>query len=78
MTKILKMITAVILAAFTAMCSIPAHAIEEDPSVTENLYAEYSIIMDAESGQVISSKNPDETMYPASMTKMMTAIRLDQ
>ncbi|MEM9572894.1 MAG: D-alanyl-D-alanine carboxypeptidase family protein [Pseudomonadota bacterium] len=35
--------------------------------------ADYAVIMDHESGEVLWSKNGDELMIPASMTKMMTA-----
>jgi D-alanyl-D-alanine carboxypeptidase (penicillin-binding protein 5/6) len=35
--------------------------------------AEYAVIMDHESGEILWSKNGDEPMIPASMTKMMTA-----
>ncbi len=38
------------------------------------LSAEAWIMIDAESGKVLSSKNPDKRMYPASLTKMMTCI----
>lgn len=31
-----------------------------------------SIIMDAQSGEVLASTNPDKKLYPASLTKMMT------
>jgi len=31
-----------------------------------------SIVVDARSGEILSSVNPDETRYPASLTKMMT------
>ncbi len=35
--------------------------------------AEYAVIMDHETGQILYSKRGDEPMTPASMTKMMTA-----
>lgn len=35
--------------------------------------ADYAVIMDYESGEVLYSKNGDEAMIPASMTKIMTA-----
>lgn len=38
------------------------------------LSAEAWIMIDAETGDVLSSKNPDKRMYPASLTKMMTCI----
>lgn len=38
------------------------------------LSAEAWIMIDAETGKELSSKNPDKRMYPASITKMMTCI----
>ena len=35
-----------------------------------------SIVIDARSGAVLSSANPDEPRYPASLTKMMTIYML--
>jgi D-alanyl-D-alanine carboxypeptidase (penicillin-binding protein 5/6) len=35
--------------------------------------AEYAVIMDHETGQILYSKRGEEAMTPASMTKMMTA-----
>ena len=35
--------------------------------------ADYAVIMDHETGEILWSKNGDELMVPASMTKMMTA-----
>ena len=35
--------------------------------------AEFALLQDFETGAILYSKNPDERMYPASMTKMMTA-----
>ena len=36
--------------------------------------AEYAVIMDHETGQILYSKRGDEPMTPASMTKMMTSV----
>ena len=36
--------------------------------------AEYAVIMDHETGEILWSKNGDTPMIPASMTKMMTAL----
>ena len=36
--------------------------------------AKAAILIDGESGQVLYSKNPDEKLYPASITKLMTAL----
>lgn len=52
---------------------IQAHALD-DHSLTNEIQADYAIVIDRDTGQVLSEKNADEKMYPASMTKMMTAI----
>ena len=40
----------------------------------ENLYSPYAILIDASSGEVISEYNSGDKIYPASLTKIMTAI----
>jgi D-alanyl-D-alanine carboxypeptidase (penicillin-binding protein 5/6) len=45
--------------------------IEKAPDVK---YAEAAVLMDLDSGRLLYSKNPQEKLYPASTTKMMTAI----
>lgn len=49
-----------------------ASAFGQIPSPPEVSLKSY-ILMDASSGEVLASQNPDETMHPASLTKMMTA-----
>lgn len=39
-----------------------------------HLASEAAILMDAETGQVLYEKNADQKMYPASITKIMTAL----
>lgn len=38
------------------------------------VYAEAAVVMDMDSGAVLYSKNADEKMYPASITKLLTAL----
>lgn len=38
------------------------------------LQAEAALLMEAQSGQILFSKNPDQPMYPASITKILTGI----
>lgn len=47
---------------------------EGDPSLTDQLNSDYALVIDADTGQVLSEKNADARIYPASMTKMMTAL----
>ncbi len=41
---------------------------------TPSIQAEAAILIDASTGKVLYEKNPDEQLYPASITKMMTAL----
>lgn len=50
------------------LCCVCVHAEESDLTVS----ASSSLLMDAESGQVLYEKNMHEPLYPASMTKMMS------
>lgn len=40
----------------------------------ENLYSPYAILVDLDSGKIIGKHNEEEKIYPASLTKIMTAI----
>lgn len=40
----------------------------------DNLECNSSILVDAETGKVLYSKNPDKIKFPASLTKLMTAV----
>ena len=55
------------VAAFGLMAALPASAQLIDTP------AEYAVIMDHDTGQILYSKRGDELMTPASMTKMLTA-----
>lgn len=65
-----------ILTIFTLLCcgfsrlTIKAF----NTTLLDNLSATYAIVIDRDTNQVLAQKNADEKMYPASMTKMMTAI----
>lgn len=54
---------------FAAGMAVPAAA--ED---SLELYSEAAVLMDAETGQVLYQKNGDMQLYPASITKVMTAL----
>ena len=53
-------------------CFLPVNVCAETspPDIT----AESAVVMDAETGQVVYSKNMTEKAYPASITKIMTAL----
>lgn len=54
------------LAAFTAIAQLAQAQLIDTP-------AEYAVIMDFETGEILYSKDGEVPMIPASMTKMMTA-----
>ena len=62
-----------LLGVLMAVCFVTqvqaAALIPSPPKVAVKSY----ILMDADSGEVLASEQPDETMHPASLTKMMTA-----
>ncbi|HEY1095993.1 MAG TPA: serine hydrolase, partial [Alphaproteobacteria bacterium] len=73
-SPLLSLRRAVALIAVFALCA--AHVTPAEAAVRRGRgggnprYA--SIIMDAQTGQVLRSSNPDKRLYPASLTKMMT------
>ncbi len=48
--------------------------IEIEADLFNGIYSNYAILIDAETGEVIKSLNPDVEAYPASVTKMMTVL----
>lgn len=55
---------------------VPALGADTDATRTLDLelYSESAILIDAETNTVIAEKDPDAKIYPASMTKVMTAL----
>lgn len=65
------MLLAVLMALpVLSFLSARAYAAEGEPDIK----AEAAILIDADTGRVLWSKNGEERHYPASMTKMMTAL----
>lgn len=54
--------------------SVTEAPVEPDPNDPLGLTAEAAILIDAKTGIVLYEKNPDEKLYPASITKIMTAL----
>ncbi|MCL2337433.1 MAG: D-alanyl-D-alanine carboxypeptidase [Firmicutes bacterium] len=73
---------AVILTIMILICSIavpapaaqPAAQLPAQPAAEPVTTAVAALVMDAENGQVLYSKEADQKMYPASTTKIMTAL----
>ena len=61
-------------AALLAMWAGPAAGAGFRYRSADTLVASAAVVMDLTSGQTIFAKNPDSPMYPASTTKVMTAI----
>ena len=63
----------ILLLSFFSAPSFPSYA-DGWPSCTENIEAEGAVLMDAKSGTVLYAKNEHAHYYPASITKVLTAI----
>ena len=68
-----KLISVLLCIIMMMTMSVIAFA-EEENAVTDNLSAKSAILMEISSGQVLLSKNPDEKLPPASITKIMTLL----
>jgi D-alanyl-D-alanine carboxypeptidase (penicillin-binding protein 5/6) len=68
---LLRRFSAFLLSAFLLAGSVlPASAqMPQPPDVAAKAY----LLMDVTSGQVLASMNPDQSVEPASLTKLMTA-----
>lgn len=49
---------------------------QEGNEINKNIYGESYVVIDGDTNEVIIGKNPDAKMYPASITKLITAILL--
>ena len=68
------MTEAAVVSSLMIPVTVKAEMPESDPALTQDLTSDYAIVLDSDTGQILSEKNADEKMYPASMTKMMTAL----
>lgn len=64
-----RILTVLLLAVFWLLSAVPAQAEEELA-----LASQAAILMDADTGQVLYEKNAHLQLYPASITKIMTAM----
>ncbi|MDO5441411.1 MAG: D-alanyl-D-alanine carboxypeptidase family protein [Bacillota bacterium] len=67
----MKKILALILTIVCILSAVPCFA---DGEPAPDVAAEAALLMNMETGEVLFEKNAKERMYPASMTKMLTAI----
>lgn len=70
----MKKLISVLLCIFMVMTMSVIAFAEEGNAVTDSLSAKSAILMEISSGQVLLSKNPDEKLPPASITKIMTLL----
>ena len=70
----MKKLISVLLCIFLMMTMSVIAFAEEGNAVTDTLSAKSAILMEISSGQVLLSKNPDEKLPPASITKIMTLL----
>lgn len=70
----MKKLISVLLCIFMLMTMSVIAFAEEGNAVTDILSAKSAILMEISSGQVLLSKNPDEKLPPASITKIMTLL----
>lgn len=68
-----KLISVLLCVLMLMTMSVIAFA-EEGDTVTASITAKSAILMEISSGQVLLSKNPDEKLPPASITKIMTLL----
>lgn len=68
----MKKLITIILTAFVIIHAVPStvYAASEPPAIT----AETGIVIDVKTGQVLYDKNMNEQRYPASTTKVITAL----
>jgi len=70
--SLLACLMAVLLCAVHTKTDVQALSVNDN--LVQDLSSTYAIVIDAETSEVLGAKNADEKMYPASMTKMLTAI----
>lgn len=70
----LKRLLRILLILPVMLCTFGMQTVHADNEITGNISSDYAIVLDQQTGQVLGEKNADERMYPASLTKMMTAI----
>lgn len=71
----MKKFISLILAAITVTCAfLPASAVYDAKKEKLTLYSDSYLLLSAENGEVIFSKNPGKQTPPASLTKIVTAI----
>jgi len=59
---------------FSPSVSVLPHSTEQTKELTGELFSEFGVLVDAETGEILASKGANERIQPASMTKIMTLL----
>lgn len=76
---VFKLATAsVLMLSVILSLAMPAQAagykVTEDTAEFNNLDSQFAVLINVDTGEILASRNADEKMYPASMTKIMTVL----
>ena len=63
-----------VLLCFLMMIPLTIPVCAEGDALTDSLSAKSVVLMEMTSGEILLSKNPDEKLPPASITKIMTLL----
>ncbi|WP_312636693.1 D-alanyl-D-alanine carboxypeptidase family protein [Oscillibacter sp.] len=73
--KIKRFLSAfLLLMTVVGFCAVPAAADEITPAPDPGITAKAALLIDSETGSVLYQKNEHAELYPASLTKIMTAL----
>ena len=72
--SVIRSFLTVIVSSLIACCISLAPVSAQTPVIEPELTSDYGYVIDITNNQVLMDKNGSQRMYPASMTKMMTAI----
>ncbi|WLR47478.1 D-alanyl-D-alanine carboxypeptidase family protein [Halobacillus litoralis] len=70
----MKKLMVIIIALFTTISINPNITMAESKLDTPSINSEAAIVLEANTGKVLYEKNAEKSMYPASLTKIATAI----
>lgn len=62
------------LAVLVGMGAVPCYGTDPAENMPFDVDARSAVLMDAETGEILYAKNPDEALPPASVTKIMTLL----
>ena len=72
MTRIKKFFVCLLI--LLSLCTIIIPKVYADETNVPNIVSPSALLMDLKTGKILYEKNIDKKMYPASLTKVLTAI----